>query len=126
MMPSSEFPNGASSSSTHFRFRQGSSCELSEEEDNTVTMATMIEQQKKWMMEQGNPLQFQHNNLGSRKEEHVTIQGRKEEKYVTIQIEPDAPQMQVASAQSSFNHSGSMAHSESEIMSYAVPVRLNS
>ncbi|XXG71067.1 hypothetical protein AAC387_Pa07g0402 [Persea americana] len=35
--------------------------------------------------EEGTPLQFQHNNLGSKKEEYVTIQGRKEEEYVTIQ-----------------------------------------
>ncbi|RWR84290.1 hypothetical protein CKAN_01308700 [Cinnamomum micranthum f. kanehirae] len=72
--------------------------------------------------EEGTPMQSQHNNLGSKKEE-VAIQGRKEEEHV-IQVEPelDAP----VAAQSSLNHSGSMAHSESEIMSYAVPVRLNS
>ncbi|KAJ8628900.1 hypothetical protein MRB53_022223 [Persea americana] len=87
-------------------------------------MTTMIEQHEKWMMEEGTPLQFQHNNLASKKEEYVTIQGRKEEEYVTIQVEPDAPQMQGVASQSSFNHSGPMADSESSIMSYAVLIIL--
>ncbi|XXG71066.1 hypothetical protein AAC387_Pa07g0401 [Persea americana] len=92
MRPSSEFRHGESSSLTHFRFRHGSSGEASDEEDDTITMAKMIEQHKKWMMEEGNPMQFQHNNLGSKKEEHVTIQGRKEKEYVAIQVNTSAKQ----------------------------------
>eukprot|EP00268_Persea_americana_P056298 TRINITY_DN6624_c0_g1_i6.p1 TRINITY_DN6624_c0_g1~~TRINITY_DN6624_c0_g1_i6.p1 ORF type:complete len:118 (-),score=20.21 TRINITY_DN6624_c0_g1_i6:246-599(-) len=67
-------------------------------------------------------MQFQHNNLGSKKEEHVTIQGRKEEEHATTQVAPDAPQIQGVAAQSSFNHSGPMADIESGIMRSTVLV----
>ena len=40
----------------------------------------------RFRQEEGTPMQFQHNNLGSKKEEHVTIQGRKEEEHATTQV----------------------------------------
>ncbi|RWR84291.1 hypothetical protein CKAN_01308800 [Cinnamomum micranthum f. kanehirae] len=127
MSRSSEYHLGASSSSPPFR-QFG---ELSEEEECGViakkkkkaTIEQQQQQQQKRMAE-GTPLESQNKQEGKQKEEYVTIQRRKEEEYVTIQVEPepDAPQMQGVAAQSSFNHSGSMAHSESGIMSYAVPI----
>ncbi|RWR84289.1 hypothetical protein CKAN_01308600 [Cinnamomum micranthum f. kanehirae] len=103
MSRSSEYHLGASSSSPPFR-QFG---ELSEEEECGVIAkkkkkATIEQQQQKGM-------------------EEVAIQGRKEKEHVIqVEPEPDAP----VAAQTSLNHSGSMAYSDSRIMSAAVMIIL--
>ncbi|RWR84292.1 hypothetical protein CKAN_01308900 [Cinnamomum micranthum f. kanehirae] len=122
MSRSSEYHLGAASSLPPFR-QFG---ENSEEEECDVIAkkkkkATIEQQQQKGMVcvEFLNAPSQLHNYFGIfvYRLEYIILMaavlGR-------VEPEPDAP----VAAQSSLNHSGSMAHSESEIMSYAVPLIL--